>query len=173
MMTPKPKRLLIVWWSDTGATEALVRAAVAGAQSTDDTAGAALSVVDVRCDRVSPASLRAADAYLFATPECLGAIAGPMKTFVDRCYYPVLDQLTGRPWALMVSAGSDGQGAIRQFERIALGWRLRAVAAPLCIITHAQTPQAIAAPKTVCSEDLARAGELGATLGAGLTLGLW
>jgi multimeric flavodoxin WrbA len=173
MMNPKPKRLLIVWWSDTGATEALVRAALAGAQSTDDTAGAALSVMDVRCDRMSPAALRAADGFLFATPECLGTLAGPMKAFVDRCYYPVLDQLSGRPWALMVSAGSDGQGAIRQFERIALGWRLRTVTAPLRVITHAQTPQAIAAPKTVRSEDLARAHELGATLGAGLTLGLW
>jgi hypothetical protein len=73
----------------------------------------------------------------------------------------------------MVCAGSDGQGAIRQIERIALGWRLKPAAPALLVITHAQTPAAILREKTIGAADLARCEELGATLAAGLELGLF
>jgi multimeric flavodoxin WrbA len=126
-----------------------------------------------RCDRVAPEALLRADALLFATPECLGSMAGPMKTFFDRCYYPVLDRLVGRPYATIVCAGTDGHGAIRQIERIATGWRLRRVAEPVLAITGAQTPEAILAPKRIADADLARAAELGATLAAGTAHGVW
>jgi multimeric flavodoxin WrbA len=71
-----------------------------------------------------------ADGYVFATPENLAAISGLMKDFFDRCYYPALDRISGRPYAALVCAGSDGQNAARQIERIATGWRLRRVAEP-------------------------------------------
>ena len=96
-----------------------------------------------------------------------------MKDFFDRCYYPVLDRLNGRPYALLVAAGSDGTGAARQAARIATGWRLRAVAEPLIVCTRAQTPEAILAPKVVGADDLRRCEELGAALGAGLALGIF
>ena len=170
------RRVLIVWWSNTGATAALVDAAadaaIAAARdaASDDVR---TDVLACRCDRVPAAAVLRADALLFASPECLGSVAGPMKSFFDRCYYPVLDRVVGRPYATLVCAGSDGQGAIRQIERIATGWRLRRVAEPVCIVTGAQTPQAILAPKTVAPDALERAAALGATLGAGIALGLW
>jgi thioredoxin-like negative regulator of GroEL len=46
---------------------------------------------------------------------------------------------------ILTIAGSDGSGAVRQLERIVTGWRLRRVAEPLIVCTHAQTPEAIAA----------------------------
>jgi hypothetical protein len=54
-------------------------------------------------------------------------MAGIMKDFFDRTYYPVLDRINGRPYAVLICAGSDGQNAARQIERIATGWRLRAI----------------------------------------------
>jgi multimeric flavodoxin WrbA len=100
-------------------------------------------------------------------------MAGLMKEFFDRVYYPVLDQLNGRPYALLVCAGSDGTGAVRQIERIATGLRLKAVAPALIVITHAQTPEAILAPKTIAPEELARCAEIGAGLAAGLAAGVY
>ena len=167
------RRLLIVWWSNTGGTERLVEAAAQGALDAARQLDGGLTVLACRCDTVSPAAVLRADALLFATPECLGSMAGPMKAFFDRCYYPVLDRIGGRPYATMVCAGSDGRGAIGQLERIVTGWRLRRVAEPLRVITGAQTPEAIAAPKSIAASELARAGELGATLAAGTLLGLW
>jgi hypothetical protein len=74
---------------------------------------------------------------------------------------------------VLVCAGSDGSGAVRQVERIATGLRLKAVAPPLIVITHAQTPEAILAPKTIGPEDLARCAEIGAGLAAGLAAGVF
>jgi multimeric flavodoxin WrbA len=120
-----------------------------------------------------PADLLAAAGYLFATPENLAAIAGLMKDFFDRTYYAALGRIEGRPYATMICAGSDGANAARQIARIATGWRLRQVAEPLIVLTHAQTPEAILAPKSIAPEDLARCEELGATLGAGLSIGMF
>jgi multimeric flavodoxin WrbA len=100
-------------------------------------------------------------------------MAGVMKDFFDRCYYPLLDQIQGRPYATMICAGSDGTGAARQIARIATGWRLKPIAEPLIIITGAQTPEAIAAPKIIGANDLARCEELGATFAAGLAAGIF
>lgn len=115
----------------------------------------------------------AADGYIFATPENLAALAGVMKDFFDRTYYPALDRLNGRPYAVLICAGGDGENAARQIARIATGWRLRAIAPPLIVCTHAQTPAAILAPKTIGAADLRRCEELGATIAAGLVAGIF
>ena len=96
-----------------------------------------------------------------------------MKEFFDRCYYPVLGQVAARPYACMVCAGSDGTGAARQIARIATGWRLHAVAEPLIVCTHAQSPEAIAAPKHLSCTELAACHDLGHALATGLALGIF
>ncbi len=168
-----PRRLLVVGWSNTGGTERLVEAAAEGARQAVADVPDGFDVLACRCDRVAPEAVLRADALLFATPECLGSMAGPMKGFFDRCYYPALDRLVGRPYATLVCAGTDGRGAVRQIERIATGWRLRRVAEPVLVLTGAQTPEAILAPKRIAEADLARAAELGATLAAGTAFGVW
>ncbi len=120
-----------------------------------------------------PQDLLDADGYLFATPENLAAISGLMKDFFDRSYYGVLDRIQGRPYANLVCAGSDGSNAARQMARIATGWRLKAVAEPLIVCTHAQTPEAILAPKQIAADDLAACRALGEALATGLALGVF
>lgn len=124
-------------------------------------------------DQAGPDDLLRADGYIFCAPENLAAIAGVMKDFYDRCYYPVLGRIEGRPYAQMVCAGSDGENAARQTARIAQGWRLREVQPPLIVCTHAQTPEAILAEKTISEEELALCRELGAAMGAGLSMGMF
>lgn len=120
-----------------------------------------------------PEALLAASGYVFACPENLAAISGLMKDFFDRCYYPVLELLQGRPYATLICAGSDGSNAARQVDRIATGWRLRQIAPPLIVCTHAQTSEEILKPKVIADADLARCKELGATLAAGVELGVF
>ena len=45
-----------------------------------------------------------ADGYLFAAPENLAALSGQMKEFFDRCYYPVLGKIEGRPYGTLIAA---------------------------------------------------------------------
>ncbi len=126
-----------------------------------------------RADATRADDVLAADGYLFATPENLAVMSGIMKDFFDRTYYAVLDRVNGRPYAAMICAGSDGQNALRQIDRIATGWRLRSVAQGLIVCTHAQTPERILAPKILVADDLAQCAELGAGLAAGLALGVF
>ena len=118
-----------------------------------------------------PDDLLRADGYIFCAPENLAAIAGVMKDFFDRCYYPVLGQIEAKPYAQMVCAGSDGTNAVRQIARIAQGWRLREVQEPLIVCTHAQTPEEILAEKTIAEAELAKCRDLGQALAAGLSMG--
>ncbi|MDW4499295.1 flavodoxin family protein [Sulfitobacter sp. D35] len=159
-------RLLIVYHSKTGGSRQMAEAAAEAAQAETETAL-------VTAQDAGPDDLLGADGYLFCAPENLAAIAGVMKDFYDRSYYPVLGRIEGRPYAQMVCAGSDGENAARQTARIAKGWRLREVQPPLIVCTHAQTPEAILAEKTIPPEDLERCRELGAAMGAGLTLGVF
>ncbi len=169
------KQLLIVWWSMTGATRQLAESAATGARAALAQAEASeeVEVVLRPANEAGPDDVLAAAALIVATPENLASMAGMMKDFFDRCWYPVLDRINGRPFAAIVCAGSDGQGALRQLDRFATGWRLRTIADPLLVITHAQTPEAILAPKTIGEADRARAAELGATLAVGIAAGLW
>ena len=156
--------LAIIWHSRTGAAEAMAGAAHEGA------GGDALLL---RADEATPEHLLAATGYLFACPENLGTMSGLMKEMFDRCYYPLLGRIEGRPYATAIAAGSDGRNAQAQIDRIAAGWRLRRVADPLIINLGAQTPEAILAEKTVPDDDLARCRDLGAALGEGLRLGVF
>jgi multimeric flavodoxin WrbA len=162
------KRLLIVWHSRTGGARQMAEAAADAAR-----AEPGVETRLLRAAEAQPDDLLAADGYLFATPENLAALSGEMKEFFDRTYYPVLERLNGRPYAAMVCGGSDGTNAARQLARIATGWRLKPIAEPLIVCTHAQTPAAILAQKTLSETELARCRDLGATMAAGLAMGVF
>ena len=157
-------QLLIVYHSKTGGSRQMAEAAAAAAREQAPT-------LLKTAEQAGPDDLLQADGYIFCAPENLAAIAGVMKDFYDRCYYPVLGRIEGRPYAQMVCAGSDGENAARQTARIATGWRLKEVQPPLIICTHAQTPDQILAEKTIPEENLELCRELGTALAAGLSMG--
>ncbi len=168
MPVPAEPTLLIVYHSMTGGTAQMAQAA--------DRAARRVTGLRVRLLRACDAGahdLLQASAYLFATPENLAAMAGVMKDFFDRSYYGALGRIEGRPYALLVCAGSDGSNAVRQVERIATGWRLRRVAASRIVNTHAQTAEAILAPKHIAAADLLACEELGEALANGLVMGVF
>ncbi|WP_294221129.1 NAD(P)H-dependent oxidoreductase [uncultured Shimia sp.] len=159
-------QVLIVYHSRTGGSQQMAQAAYEAAQTEGD-------ALLLRAEEALPADVLAANGYLFCAPENLAALSGAMKEFFDRCYYPVLGQIEGRPYAQMICAGSDGQGAARQLARIATGWRLKEVQPPLIVCTHAQTQDEILAEKVIGAAELARCSELGAALAAGVAMGAY
>jgi multimeric flavodoxin WrbA len=162
------KTLLVVYHSMTGGTHQMVEALVAGASREPAVTTRLLTATTTQAEDVIEAA-----GYVFATPENLAAMSGLMKDFFDRCYYPALDRINGRPYLALICAGSDGRNAARQIARIATGWRLREIADPHIVCTRAQTPEAILAPKTVETTDLARCRELGTQFAAGIALGIY
>src|SRR4051794_18724998 len=106
--TTAMKTLLIVFHSLTGGTRQMAEAAARGAEAQSD-----VHVRLLPATKAQPADVLAADGYIFATPETLAAISGLMKDFFDRTYYPALERINGRPYAILICAGSDGQNAAR------------------------------------------------------------
>lgn len=172
MTTPYKKNLLIVWHSRTDTAHQMAQAARQGAEqiATELQARDQLSIVIKPASQTHPDALLSADGYVFCAPENLAALSGEMKEFFDRNYYPVLDQLNGRPYALLISAGSDGRMAATQAERICKGWRLNQVTPTLIVNTDAQTPEAILAPKQITSKNRQDSYEKGGTVAALLLL---
>lgn len=127
-------------------------------------AGMAGEAVDTDCRHALEAGLPellAAQALLFITPEKFGYMAGSLKDFFDRTFYPAQGRVAGLPYALIVAAGNDGTGAASAVERICRGYPLQAVAEPL-IVRGAPDEAGLAAAR-----------ELGAALAAGLALGVF
>ena len=174
--------LLIVWHSRTGAALQMAQAAALGAREVieawtdghdggEPSSAPSLRVVMRTALDASAQDVLDADGFIFCAPENLAALSGEMKAFFDRCYYDVLDQIAGLPYALIVTAGSDGSGAARQATRICTGWRLQPVAEPLIACVHAQTTAAILAPKNLDEPTRKRAADVGGLVAGTLLLG--
>src|SRR6202167_2091618 len=162
------KTLLIVYHSMTGGTLQMAQAAAAGARSEP-----ALRVSLLCAGDAGAADVLTANGYIFATPENLAAMSGKMKDFFDRTYYAALDRLNGKPYATLICAGSDGRNAAQQIERIATGWRLKAIAEPIIVCPHAQTAEEILRPKNIAEQHLKTCEVLGAAMSSGMALGIF
>lgn len=150
------KTLLIVWHTRGVKTTQLVEAVARGAS-----AEPGVRVRLLRCAEAGPQDVLEADALVLGTPENFGYMSGMMKDFLERVFYDCEGKVAGRPWALVVSAGQDGAGAIASVERIVTGLRLKKVQEPILAL------------KEVTPALLGQCEELGAALAAGLALGVY
>ncbi len=152
------KHLLIVYHSKTGNTEQLAEAVLRGASHAD------ISGVEVRYLRAAaagPDDLLWADGLLLGTPENFGYMSGALKDFLDRTFYEVEGKLNPLPYAVFISAGNDGAGALRAIERIANGYPFSKVQEP------------IVCQGEIDADTLARCETLGMTMAAGIELGMF
>lgn len=152
------KHLLIVYHSQSGSTAEMADAVIRGAKHPD------IANVEVRSRDAldaTPEDLEWTDGFILGTPENFGYMSGAMKYFLDRVYYPCLDKINGRPYALFVRAGNDGTGAITSINRILAGLSVRQVQEPVLIAGDFDAAR------------LAECEELGMTMAAGLEAGLW
>ena len=152
------KHLLIVYHSKTGNTQLLTDAVVHGAMNCEVTA---VELRVLRAPEAGPEDLLWADALLLGTPENFGYLSGAVKDFLDRTFYEVEGKLAPLPYAMFVSAGNDGTGAVRAMERIANGYPLVAVQEPLIV---RGAPQ---------KKDLVKCEELGLALALGTQMGIF
>jgi multimeric flavodoxin WrbA len=148
------KTLLIVFHTGGLKTAQMAGAVERGARSEEN-----VRVVVKRCTEAGPEDVLAADGLILGTPENFGYMAGMMKDFLERIFYPCEGKVEGRPWALFVGAGQDGSGAVTSVERIVTGLRLKKIGEPIVVV------------KELKPEQLAACEELGAAMAAGLAMG--
>ena len=162
------KQLLIIFHSVTGGAEQIARAVAQGARKEPE-----IKVILQQAQQTQAEHLLEASGFIFVAPEMLGSLSGVMKDFFDRTFYQVLDELNGRPYATMICAGSDGQGAVRQVEKIAMGWRLKKVAESKVVLTRAQSKEQILRTKTLDQSALDQSEELGTFFASALALAVF
>ena len=120
------KHLLIIYHTQSGNTGQMAEAVMRGSTQEADVETRLLSAFDADLK-----DLRWADGLLFGTPENFGTMSGALKDFFDRTYYPAEPFQLNLPYALFISAGNDGSGAVREIDRIAIGYPLRKINEPL------------------------------------------
>jgi multimeric flavodoxin WrbA len=155
------KTLLIVYHTRGVKTAQMAEAVERGARAALKEADAEgeVRVLLKLCADTGPEDVLSADAIALGTPENFGYMSGMMKDFLERVFYACEGKIEGRPWALFVSAGQDGTGAITSVERIVTGLRLRKVREPILAL------------REVTPEILSQCEELGATLSVGIAVG--
>ena len=150
------RELLIVYHSQSGSTARLAREVFEGASTEPQCRTRLLPALEAGVPDV-----RRAQGVVFCTPENFGYISGGMKDFLDRTFYALQGGQQSWSCAILVSAGNDGSGALRQMQRILRGYPMREVSEALLI-------------RGVPDEDaLLRARETGAALAAGLAMGIF
>lgn len=157
------KQLLIVWHSQFGGTAQMAEAARDGAAAIGD-----VEVRFLRAGDAGAADLLSCDGLLIATSENFGSLSGMTKDFLERVYYPCEDRVAGKPYSVLVCAGTDGTGAMFQTDRIATGMRLAKVH-PGIVYRSGITARSQSIP----GEVLAQCRELGGTLAAGIAAGIY
>ena len=150
------KKLLIVYHTQGVRTGDMAEAVLRGAHEVDDVETVLKRAFDATLD-----DLLSASGIIFGTPENFGYMCGAVKDFLERVFYPAQGKIEGMPYAIFVAAGNDGTGAVNSIDRIVRGFPLKKVCEPV-----------IAKEKTT-PDDLAKCEELGMTLAAGISAGIY
>jgi multimeric flavodoxin WrbA len=152
------KHLLIVYHLPEGKMQAMAEAVTRGARHEG------IDGVEVRVGLALESGVEDllwADALVLGTPENFGYMSGGMKDFLDRTFYPCEGKLEGMPYAMFVSAGNDGTGALTAIRRIANGFSFREVREPVLVVGPIDDAHVEA-----CEE-------LGMAMAAGLEMGMY
>ena len=152
------KHVLIVFHSQTGRTRRLAQAVESGVLSAQSEG---VQLRSLWAQEAGSQDLLWADAVLLGSPENFGYMSGAMKDFFDRTFYAVEGQVQSLPYAVFISAGNDGTGALRSITRIVRGFPWREI------------QDAIIVKGEVQPRDIAQCEELGACVATGLALGIF
>lgn len=150
------KKILIIYHSQTGNTEKIAEACFEGIIKNAE--------VEVRLKKAFVTSLKdieLADGFIIVSPEYFGYMAGAIKDFFDRTYYPARNKNINKPYALIICCENDGEGTKRSIESIANGYILKKTLDTL-IVKEKEILQKMNAIK-----------EIGETFSAGIALGIF
>jgi len=71
------------------------------------------------------------DGVALGSPDYFSDMAGGMKDFFDRTYYPAQGKVTGKPCVIFGSAGGPPSVVIESLRKMAEGFKLQEAAEPV------------------------------------------
>jgi multimeric flavodoxin WrbA len=109
-------KVLVVYHSLGGATKKMAEAVAEGAGSVAGTKVALKTGLEATLD-----DLLGCDAIALGSPDYFSYMAGGLKDFFDRTYYPSQGKVTGKPAVTFASAGGPPDKVLKLLDQ-ALGW---------------------------------------------------
>jgi len=119
-------KVLVVYHTQTGNTEKLAFAVKEGIES------CGIYVILKKVSEAGLEDLLSSDGYCFGTPDYFSYMAGTLKDFFDRTYYPSEGKIANRSYVCFVSHGGGGK-AVSSLEKMAERFKLKQVAKPLLV----------------------------------------
>lgn len=109
-------KVLIVYHSLGGNTKKMAEAVAEGAGGVEGAEVVLRTGLEATID-----DLLACDAIALGSPDYFSYLAGGLKDFLDRTYYPSQGKVAGKPAAAFGSAGGPPTGVLKLLEQ-AIGW---------------------------------------------------
>ena len=150
--------LLVVWHTNSGHTQEMLDAVLAGARDPD---AGDVEVRDVHALEATADDVLWAEGVILGTPAHFGYMSGALKHFFDTSFKALETTTRGLPYALFVKGDTDTDGAVASVTRIATGMAWKEVLPPLTTTDD------------VDDELRAACTELGRTMAAGLAAGVF
>jgi multimeric flavodoxin WrbA len=148
--------ILVIYHSQGGNNRKMAEAVADGARSIEDVRVVLKDAFDADLD-----DLLACDGLVIGSPEYFGYMSGATKDFFDRTYEAARGHVFRKPYAVFINAGNDGTGALRNIERICIGYQFKKICEP------------IVKKGEITPETLDACREMGQTIAAGCSAGIY
>lgn len=116
------RKVLIVYHSQGGNTEAAAQAVAEGVRSVGGVEPIVKKAAEANAD-----DLVQCDGICVGTPDYFSYMAGMLKDFFDRTFYPTQGKVDNKPCGIFVTHGGGGR-ASESVERICRSFRFKQVA---------------------------------------------
>jgi flavorubredoxin len=120
-------KVLIVYHTLGGNTKAAAEAVAEGAKEVAGT-----EVVLKEGLKAKKQDLLSCGAIAVGTPDYFSYMAGGLKDFFDRTYYPTQGQVTDKPCGIFVTHGGGGK-AVESVEHICRAFKFKVVGKPVLV----------------------------------------
>ncbi len=120
--------LLIVYHSQSGNTKAAAEILAEAAKGVSDT-----EVTLKEALKANEKDLLACDAIAVGSPDYFSYMAGGVKDFFDRAFYPTQGSVTNKPCGIFVSHGGGGR-AVESVKGICGSFKFNIIAPPVMVL---------------------------------------
>jgi len=115
------KKVLIVYHSQGGNTEAAAQAVAEGVSSVEGVKPAVKRALEATAE-----DLTGCNAVCLGTPDYFSYMAGMLKDFFDRTFYPTQGQVEGKPCGIFVTHGGGGKAG-ESVEKICKSFKFKQI----------------------------------------------
>jgi len=115
-------KILVIYHSQSGNTEEMAKAVAKGAKS--------IREAEVMLKKATEATLEdlvSSSGIAIGSPDYFSYMAGAVKDFFDRTFYPSQGKVTESPCILFFSGGGGGEPALKSLKRICDSFKFKQI----------------------------------------------